>query len=152
MKLRLALSLPLAVAGALLAVVPGWILPVCTVEHGKTPMKCHWSGSMLTGFGWTFIAIAILLFFSRSWQVRLGIAATALLVVVTVALTPTYLIGMCAMPTMPCRTGTYPAALVLLAGIALINIGIIFFLRHYGKQESRSHEAPDNLHHRSAQP
>lgn len=145
MKQRLLAGLPVVVTGMLLAAVPGHLLPVCAVRDGAPPMKCHWSGNMLAGFGWTFVALGILLFLCRSREMRQGISLASLALAATAALVPTHLIGMCASPTMPCRMGTYPAVMILLAMLALENVLNILFLRH--RQESLAHETAHNLHH-----
>lgn len=134
-KRSLLVSMPIALFGLLLALVPGHVLPVCAVAALAPPMRCHWSGSVLAGFGTTFFAAGALLFLSRQAGVRTGISIMILPVAALAAMAPTYLIGMCRMATMPCRTGTYPAAMILLALVAASALFNILYLRHHDNRE-----------------
>ena len=145
MTRALVVSLPIAALGLLLTAIPLRLLPVCAVQHGASPMKCHWSGQMLAGFGVTFFLLALLLFACRTAGVRMGISAAAVLFAVMAGMVPAYLIGMCGAPTMPCRTGTYPAVMIVLSLIAAAGFFNILYLRHTNIRESRGHETSDNL-------
>ena len=135
MKRSLVVSLPIAALGLLLAALPFRLLPVCAVGPGASPMRCHWSGMMIAGFGATFLLMALLLFLFRNPGVRMGISAAAALLTITAGMTPTRLIGMCSAPAMPCRTGTYPAAMVATALIAMACLFNILYLRHTSRRE-----------------
>lgn len=152
MKSTLAVSLPIAALGLLLAFIPGRILPVCAVARGAAPMKCHWTGMVLSGFGVSFFLVGALLFFFRDAGVRRGISVAAVLMAVLAGTVPTYLIGMCGSPAMPCRIGTYPAALIALALIALAGLANVFVLKDKVAQERRGNETAYDVSYSTEQP
>lgn len=83
MKRSLVVSLPVAALGLLLVALPLRLLPVCAVQPGAAPMKCHWSGMVLAGFGGTFFLLAVLLFVCRNSGVRMGASVAAILLTIT---------------------------------------------------------------------
>lgn len=97
---------------------------------------------VLAGFGGAYFFLAAILFLQQNSLVRIGISTTAIVLSATAAMMPTYLVGMCGSPAMPCRTGTYPAVLIVLAFLASAGVFNIFYLR-----ERRGDEAPYNLAH-----
>lgn len=128
-------GLPLMALGLLLAFLPTNILPVCHVEEGAVPMRCHWTGRVLTGYGAALVALGALMFLCRTASMRAGVAASALVVAVSAALVPTHFVGMCQSPMMPCNTGTYPGSLVLLALAAVVSLATLFQLRYVMKRD-----------------
>lgn len=149
MKRSLAFAFPLLATGALLFLTPTMILPVCEVQEGAAPMRCFWSGRVLAGYGATLFALGVFLYFCRTAAARAGVAASALMVAISAVLTPTFVIGMCRSPSMPCNTGTYPGALVVLALTAAACIAILFYLRRRITWEKRNDEAS---HHNANRP
>lgn len=127
-----ALAVISGVFGLLIAIVPQFLLPVCSAsietKAGRfIPMRCFWTARVELAVGALIVLVSILLFLSRnrSTTLYLHIVLTGLGVVAL--LLPTNLIGVCMSPTMPCRIGTLPALIVLsglviaigLAGLAL---------------------------------
>lgn len=117
--------LGLAVAcGALLALTPRWLLPVCadkvkTAAGGLTPMRCAWSANVLIALGVVAVVLAVVGLLTRSGT-ALGMNALALTCIFALAiLVPTKLIGVCGAPTHPCRAATLPAVLAV-AGLGLL--------------------------------
>ncbi|MCC8167213.1 MAG: DUF4418 family protein [Planctomycetes bacterium] len=129
MKNFLAWGLPLMAAGLLLAAIPTTILPVCDIRDGMAPMRCHWTGRALSGYGCAIFVLGALLFLGRNAGFRLGVAAAALVVCISAALVPTHFIGTCRSPEMPCNTGTLPGALVVLSLAGLVCLLSIFVLK-----------------------
>lgn len=144
MKRSLAIGLPMALLGTLLAAVPTRLLPVC-----EAPMRCHWTGTALAGFGAAFFLSGAPLFLCRDSGVRLGVSLAALLWAGLGIAVPTLLIGMCASPAMPCRTGTYPAALIVLALLAAAALIDVLYLNHLRTQEKGGDETADDIQHRA---
>lgn len=132
MKHSLIVALPIAVSGILLAATPFWLFPVCAVQPGAPPMRCHWSGVALVCFGVAFFIAAALLFLWRNAGARAGISAMAIVMAMTAWAIFAHFIGVCASPMMPCRTGTYPAAAILLA---LVVAAGAFNIVHMGRFE-----------------
>ena len=145
MKTRLAVGLPVAGLGALLAFVPGHIFPVCAVAHGAAPMRCHWTGAALSGFGAAFFLLGVMLFFCGDAGARRGISLAVVVMAVLAGLMPAHLIGMCGSPAMPCRVGTYPAAMILLSMIALSGLANALVLKRVGAKETQAHEAAHDI-------
>jgi hypothetical protein len=144
-------GLPIALLGALLAAVPSHILPVCETPHGAAPMRCHWTGMMMIGFGLTFFLVGALLFFCRTNGVRTGLSAAALLLTATAGTVPDFLIGMCAAPAMACRTGTYPGVMAVLALTAAACAANLVYLRHLATRERHGDETSHHRSHRAEQ-
>ncbi len=115
--------------GLLLAFLPTDILPVCEIRDGMSPMRCHWTGRALTGYGYAIFVLGIFLYLGRGAAVRIGIAAATFIVCLSAALVPTLFIGMCRSPEMPCNTGTLPGACIILSLAGLICIVAIVVLK-----------------------
>ena len=147
MKRTVGAAAPIALLGLLLAAVPEWIFPVCGVHEGAAPMKCHWTGRIVTGFGAAFFLTGVLLFVCRDSGVRAGVSIMAVLMSVLAALTPSYLIGVCASPVMPCHMGTYPAIMVTLALVALCGTFNTAFLWTGFTRERSGNEATHDIPH-----
>lgn len=107
--------------GALVALTPFHLFPVCpgrvpTVMGGVVPMKCHWMGRAVLGDAALTLTAGLVLFFCRQPAARLAVAVLLAVTGLLIVLTPSMLIGVCAVETMPCRMGTAPA-LYLLGGL-----------------------------------
>ncbi|MCC8110000.1 MAG: DUF4418 family protein [Planctomycetes bacterium] len=145
MKRSLCLTLPLVALGLLLTAIPGWLFPVCPIKDHAAPMRCYHSGVWLTGIGVGVVGLGVLLFLLKGAAARTVLAIAVVAAGIAAALVPTVLIGMCRSPMMPCRTGTYPAAMIVAALIALCGVIDIFFLRSVFLRERRGDEASYNL-------
>lgn len=99
------------------------------------PMKCFWTARMASGIGVLFCASGILLYFSKTIPVRLGISLMIFINGLLLAAVPTWLIGVCDPETMPCRAGTLPGFLVLAVLILLFSLGNIIYLNRLSKGE-----------------
>ena len=131
--------------GVLLALVPFYILPVCEIGGGMSPMRCHWTGSVLTGFGVFFVVVGTLQLPWRDNGVRIGISVMTVCAAILGGFVPAHLVGMCTSPAMPCRTGTYPAVMILLALIALTGTVNAVFLAYRLRKEQFCHDASINI-------
>ena len=130
------------VLGALVALIPKAIFPVCTnmfeLTNGKTLfMKCHWTAiaELLVGILIVFDGILIIGF--KTHETRIALSIMLFLFGITALLIPTVVIGMCEMATMQCRVGTEPALIVVSVIIVVVGIGNIFSQISSIKKESR---------------
>ena len=121
-----------AIFGLLIAIVPQFILPVCsasleTKAGTLVPMKCFWTARAELAVGALIVLTGLLLFVSRDWTTTRSLHILLSGLGIVALLIPTVLIGVCANPTMACHIGTLPALIVEgslvtvigLAGIAL---------------------------------
>lgn len=111
--------------GILVMVVPFLILPVCDgqvllANGSSVPMKCHWMAQAELGTGAVLAVIGLFCLVFRDPKARYGLALAALPVAGLVGALPSFLIGVCKNPQMPCHAGTYPALMILSGLIALI--------------------------------
>ncbi len=84
-----------AILGALIAILPNFSpLQVCTYCM-KMGMKCSWAAKAEYGVGVLVVFLAILLTFTESREIRLGISAALAMVGVLAALIANVLIGFC---------------------------------------------------------
>ena len=127
MKKNTIIGIIILVLGALLALVPQFILPVCSkmlelANGNAVPMACHYTGLFATVAG-ILIAfyglLSILLRKAQTW-IALGFGTVAL--AFATLLVSTALIGVCKNATMPCHMGTQPAVIVLCALIIVCGI------------------------------
>ena len=122
------------VIGFLVAIVPHYVFPVCQysgmlveTSAGKyLPMKCYWTATAEVGLGAMIVLVGVLLVVSKQAETRRALGAILSALGIVVALVPTYLIGVCAMPDHPCRAATQPALILL--GVVAIILGAIAIL------------------------
>jgi hypothetical protein len=124
----------ISLLGALTALIPIWIFPVCeklieTAAGGTVLMKCHWSGQAEIGIGLLVLCSGILLVLLRSPHVRIGVSLMSALSAVLGIAVPAFLIGGCAMETMTCRISTFPAIYVLCALTVALNAANLLLLK-----------------------
>lgn len=104
--------------GALLLWIgPKTIFQVCEATEKK--MKCYWTTRAEAGIGILLAAAGILIIFTASEQVRIGIHRMVVAISVVGLLIPAWLIGGCQNQMMPCRKVTFPA-FYLIHGVLLI--------------------------------
>jgi hypothetical protein len=128
-------------SGALLALTPRWLFPVCEMQirtdaGGLIPMRCNWSASMLVALGILAGVLAVAGAVSRAASSARMSAYAASGVFVVALLVPTTLIGVCAAPTHPCRAGTLPASLVVASAGVLFSIAAAALLSIPDPQET----------------
>lgn len=127
-----ALAVVSGVLGFLIAIVPEFLLPVCSAsietKAGRfIPMRCFWTARVELAVGALIVLVSIMLFLSKNKSTSLPLFIIQVGLGVVALLLPTHLIGVCMSPTMPCRVGTLPGLIVLsslvivtgLAGVAL---------------------------------
>ena len=124
-------SFLLLVTGVLLIVIPRFLFPTCgfagIMESERAArMICKMTGRITQWGGIITVTCAALQLFPLSKRVRISVLALAGLV--AVALFPLYMLwpGVCLAAVMPCRFGTYPAAL-LTGAIQILAVGIGFW-------------------------
>lgn len=143
MKNRMISSLFFIMLGALLILFPMYILPVCPLpepsampvdtmsqaagaagsEHMHSApakiMRCFWTLRAELGIGSLVIAVGVLMLFSRTIFVRMGLTMSLACISLLAAAIPTILIGVCPNEMMRCNMGAKPA-LVLLSGLSFV--------------------------------
>lgn len=132
----------LILAGALIAVVPQFILPVCesgvaTASGGSVPMKCFWTARAELGTGALVAFCGTLLCVCRDADVRSGIAAVTSAASLLALAFPTILIGMCGAETMPCRMGALPALILLAVAAFFVSLAACRSFLCAAKKEGR---------------
>ena len=128
--------------GALVALIPKVIFPVCTnmleLGNGKTLfMKCHWTAMAELLIGTLIVFDGILIIVFKKHETRIALSIMLFLFGLTALLMSTVVIGMCETATMKCRMGTEPALIVVSVIIMIIGIGNVFFQSSSIKKESR---------------
>ena len=114
--------------GALIALLPQSVFPVCTgmvatASGSSVPMKCFWMAKAEIGTGALVVFGGLLFCLCRNPGARFGIAAmTAGAALLAVAF-PTLLIGVCPSETMDCHMGTLPA--LALAGSFVFLVALV---------------------------
>jgi hypothetical protein len=126
--------------GALVALIPKVIFPVCTnmleLTNGKTLfVNCHWTAmtELLLGILIVFDGILMILF--KKHETRFALSIMLFLLGLSVLLVPTVVIGMCTTATMACRVGTEPGLIVVGLITMVVGIGNIFFQESFIKSE-----------------
>jgi len=119
------IALVLIVLGALMAIGPWTVFPVC--NQGDSTMRCHYTAEAEIVVGSMVVLFALMLIFTRrseSWMV-IGLGEAAL--GVWAILVPVYLIGMCNSSTMECRTIAEP--ILIFEGLLTIMISLYLVLK-----------------------
>ena len=117
-KKKLVLGAVLLILGALIAIGPQSIFPVCEFNPEKA-MKCHWMGKSELGVGAVMAVLGLCSMLSHSAQLSRGLLAAGSLLGILTMLLPTVLIGACMNAHMRCVALTRPALLVLGAAAVL---------------------------------
>lgn len=113
------------ILGLLLILGPVYLFPVCQYKGmmielkngGLMPMKCSYTARAEIVLAVLTISIGIFLQARQSGSRRL-LYGLLLIIAILVILVPTWLIGVCMSPTMPCRAGTLPF-LELIGGLLI---------------------------------
>ncbi len=163
MKNRIITSVLFMLIGLLLILFPLYILPVCPLPdiqampansampaeamHAapmvgdshmhNTPgkiMKCFWASRAEIGIGSLVIAIGVLMLFSRSLLVRMGLSMALACTAVLAAAIPTILIGVCGNEMMRCNMGARPALVLLSLVLAIVAIINVWYLNKQAKR------------------
>jgi len=84
------------------------------LPDGKTvAMKCHWTGQAEAVLAVILLVIGILLIISRNKETQKYLAIVGIVLGILAILLPTFIIGVCATPTMICNTVMKVALLIL---------------------------------------
>ncbi len=114
---KLAAAIPVA-AGALLAIVPRFVLPPCGWGGG---MHCASTARAEIGIGVLLVAVGAVALSARRSRLVIATAAASIALLAAAWVLPD-VIGYCASPRMPCHYGMVPAIRLIatIAGVALI--------------------------------
>jgi len=95
-----------------------------TLENGRQiPMKCHWTARAEMGLALPLLATGILLVVFRRRDAQRILSLIGALLGVTAILLPTTLIGVCANPSMLCKSFMQP--FLILTGSLVIVVGLL---------------------------
>ncbi len=130
---QILLSSLLIILGILVIFGPIYLFPVCQYKGmmievkkgGFAPMKCTYTARAEIILGILTIVIALMLMIARESESRRLLNILFLILGVLVILVPTWIIGICMSPTMPCRYGTLPFLELmggLIIGVTLFNL------------------------------
>ncbi|MDF7666309.1 DUF4418 family protein [Orbaceae bacterium ESL0727] len=138
MQNRIISALFFMIAGLLVITIPLYILPVCplpnpmsipsdTAMHDSVHavgniMRCHWTRQAEIGIGSVIVVIGLLMLFSRTLFIRMGLSMALACIALLVAAIPTLLIGVCPGEMMDCHAGTLPGEVLLSAVIFIVAI------------------------------
>lgn len=120
MKKRYIFASMIIIIGLLLFFTPFGIAQVCTkmMDNGK-PMKCHWMGESVKMLAGAIVLIGVLMaFFSRFAQ---GMAISSIVMGACQICLAWFVVGTCAVPTMPCNVYTRPTITILSALLIIIS-------------------------------
>jgi hypothetical protein len=96
------------------------------LANGNTvPMKCHWTAMAALGMSIPLLALGGVMAFSRRKETRRALSMLGVAMGAVVALLPTYLIGVCANPMMPCNNTMMPTLIfsgVLIGATSLVTL------------------------------
>lgn len=125
---KLLVGVSTAILGALIAVVPNFTpLQICEVCQ-RMAMKCSWAAKAEFGIGVLILFLSILLIFTESREIRLGVSAAMGMVGVLSTLIAKVLIGFCGgecCSDCTCSSLTPPVMTglgIIVALIAFINV------------------------------
>jgi hypothetical protein len=128
-KNRIITGTLIAILGLILAIGPWCIFEVCGGN-----MKCYWTGRAELGIGILIIILGILNIVVSSTKVRLGLNLALIFAGIISALIPTWLIGVCSMPTMKCHAVAAPSIISLSILLTLLALGNVLYLFNLGKK------------------
>ena len=107
--------------GLLTAIAPYSFAHVC--EHGEKIMKCFWTARIELFLGLSIAILGLVKVFARDSGFQLGLNIGIILNAAGVFLTPTVLIGVCAMKKMHCHAVAQPVLVVF--GILILVVSLI---------------------------
>ncbi len=126
------------ILGGLVSIGPQCIFPVC--EAMEKTMKCFWTARAEIGIGALISLLGILLFLFKSNEIRIGISISILLGGGLALLIPTYLIGVCSMPSMRCHGVTLPALYLSSIVIIIASFVNIIYLKRLIIKDKKAYE------------
>ncbi len=107
------------VAGALLVVVPRWVLPACEPHPGFPAMHCVHTARGEMALGALLVLVAIGAAMARPRRATMAFAVAALGISAAALALPER-VGYCHSPGMPCTSGMVPAVRLVAGASALV--------------------------------
>ncbi len=106
--------------GVLIVIIPRYVFPSCEyIRQVSSPMKCSYTRRAELAIGIVITIGGITMFFSKSREAVRAVSIILIGLGLMTILIPSYLIGVCASPEMPCHYGMLPS-LNLLGGLLII--------------------------------
>lgn len=139
MKNRIITAATLIVLGFLIAIGPRTIFEVCE-SMGGDHMTCHWTAQAELGVGVVIAVLGLLHLVFKSLEIRAGLSIATLLNGVFALLIPTWLIGVCGMPSMSCHAVTRPALLVISILVIIVSVANAIYLLSKSVRRSNANE------------
>ena len=115
------------ITGFLIAAGPVFIFPVCE-DMGDKRMKCFWTMRAEIGVGAVIGLLGVIILFTASKEIRIGIESALTLLFVYAVLIPDVLIGVCGGNHMRCKTLTLPALNIIGAVGIVYSVVSVFLL------------------------
>ena len=115
------------ITGFLIAAGPVFIFPVCE-DMGDKRMKCFWTMRAEIGVGAVIGLLGVIILFTASKEIRIGIESALILLFVYAVLIPDVLIGVCGGNHMRCKTLTLPALNIIGAVGIVYSVVSVFLL------------------------
>lgn len=122
------------VIGIILALIPDVIAPTCPKMETGMFMKCHWMGKAVLGSGILVILFGIIYTIAKKRTSRLVVSICNFCLSLYICAVPSFLIGGCMKPEMPCRAKTIPA--VYFVTIVYLVVSVIAIFANRGKDDS----------------
>ncbi len=140
-KIKPAIGIIAIILGALTAMIPKIIFPVCAnmleLVNGKTVfMKCHWTAMAALLIGFLIMLDGILLIGFKKHDTRIALSILLFCLGLITLLMTTVVIGVCASAAMPCRMGTQPALIVVSVLTMAVGAANIIFQIGFLKKEN----------------
>ncbi len=137
MKNRLTVAIADIIIGALIALIPFNLLPVCGHEEKK--MACFFTAKAEVVLGIAIAFLGIIYLFSKCKGVRLGITIAQ---IINAAISVVFLkiIGLCKMASMACQVKTKPAIIVAAISLLVVQAANIIILSKKGNKDEENSE------------
>lgn len=119
MKRDRIIGIILVIFGALIALTPFKLAPVCGPMQNGMFMKCHWMGKAVVGSGAIIAIIGAAYAYVCSSKAKFALAFSNFLVGIYTIMLPGVLIGGCKNKEMACQAKTMPL-IYILAGIVVV--------------------------------
>ena len=132
-------GIALAVVALAIAIVPQFTdcqsqgRAIQTASGTTVPMKCHWTGIAELVVAAPLLAVGIMTTLNRRKEAGKVLGVTGVILGLSSILLPTYLIGVCATPTMLCHTFMSPT--LIIAGVVISGLSLTGAVMSFKRKE-----------------